>query len=393
MRRILFFLVGGLIILGQFGRVELPGVGALYFHDVVIILLTLLSAWTYRSKILSIAKRSKAFHIVSLFSIWVMLTSLISFHANFTAIAVALLYLCRFVIYLCFGAIIRQMSIDDEINPSELRGWLVAVTSGILSLGFIQYLYFPDTRGLALLGWDDHYYRLISTIFDPGFTGILLVLGSFVLLQWTLRVRSMGFWLAYAALALGILLTYSRASYLAWIFGMVVFAWKTKTYWLGLCIPLFLGAMLILPRPGGEGVKLERTASAVARVESVSGAFEKMTPVQFFIGRGWYWKKTIQPSSMLNGIQVPNHSSAAENSYVFLLSSLGVIGLGLWAWMGYRIVASSSGDALVWSTTAAIAVHALFTNTWLYGFVILYYGVVMAYSARRSHSSSRQKQR
>ena len=39
-----------------------------------------------------------------------------------------------------------------------------------------NYFIFPDVRSLAVDQWDPHYYRLVGSLLDPGFTGIILVL-------------------------------------------------------------------------------------------------------------------------------------------------------------------------------------------------------------------------
>ena len=93
---------------------------------------------------------------------------------------------------------------------------------------------------LARLGWDDHYYRLISVLFDPNFTGLILVLG--LILIYFNRPRS---WWLYAIHLLALLLTYSRSSYLALLVAglyLAIVNKKLKFFLLGfsaLCLVLF----------------------------------------------------------------------------------------------------------------------------------------------------------
>src|SRR3989304_8999963 len=72
------------------------------------------------------------------------------------------LYLLRFLAY----SLLLNIKID--------RKYLLFFSSAIAVFGLAQYILIPDTRFLAVLNWDDHYYRLLSTLLDPNFTGIIL---------------------------------------------------------------------------------------------------------------------------------------------------------------------------------------------------------------------------
>src|SRR3989344_2158874 len=231
MNKVLLFLLFVSMALGEFQR--LPGV-PLYFHDLVLAALLLVNF-----------RRLKFFRPV----LWFGLAGLVSL--IFSGFQPGGLYLVRFLAY----SLLINLKIDKK--------YLLFFSSSIAVFGLVQYLLVPDTRFLAALNWDDHYYRLLSTLLDPNFTGIILVLGL-ILLYLSRPVSKRLLVLHFLAL----LLTYSRGSYLALLVAGVAIAAFKKKFKLILFIPLFLLSLLFLPRPGGEGVKLERTFSIQQRLDN-----------------------------------------------------------------------------------------------------------------------------
>src|SRR3989344_442832 len=87
---------------------------------------------------------------------------------------VSLWYSLRLLLYLVWAMLIKR---NQSFPAGWLRFGLVAGSIWMGVVGLFQYWLIPDMRFLAILGWDDHYFRLVSTQFDPNFTGLLLVLG------------------------------------------------------------------------------------------------------------------------------------------------------------------------------------------------------------------------
>jgi hypothetical protein len=165
-----------------------------------------------------------------------------------------------------------------------------------------------DTRFLKTFGWDDHYYRLISTLFDPGFSG--LILGN-TLLGWIGWVpeKLLGkyhsqVWLKIGWLCIsfgfmaGILLTYSRASYLAIAIGL---GWLGLNLWQKVKISLRLTSLIlvltlglgvfILPQPTGEGANLLRVSTINSRLNTSRFAMENLSPLEWWLGNGLFVSK------------------------------------------------------------------------------------------------------
>src|SRR5690606_20055337 len=136
------------------------------------------------------------------------------------------------------------------------------------TIGWYQYIFIPDLTILKNLGWDDHLYRLTGSFFDPGFMGIILVVGVFLGIRKFLEIGSKQYAFISLFLFITLLFTYSRASYVAFLVGIIYFLFNTKKYRKYLLVLLFLPLVVILlPRRVGKGVKLEREFSINVRIE------------------------------------------------------------------------------------------------------------------------------
>lgn len=402
--RILLCVIAGLLALGQLQRIELFNGRALYLHDIALLLWCGTWSVQYGRHYVSRFFSSVLGRTVFLLTLWILATGIVWFHADVTYFFTMLLYLLRFDTIVLFGFSLATLCEKKILTPVQLKTGMIGILTTIAVLGFFQYFFFPDTRNLKLLGWDDHYFRLISTIFDPGFTGILLAIGTLLLgkdlfatIKKQVDVRTAFSpklqLLLFGLLFLALLLTYSRASFLAFGtgLGLLFVMYKKKAY------PLLLGitavGIMLLPRPASEGTRLERTASAVSRIESVKRALQPLRPIQFIIGTGWYSYKKGNTENDVHGVVVPNHASAPENSYIFVLTSLGMIGSLLWLQFFWAIVRMSNYSVDTVLTLAVVGVHAVFTNTFFHPFVFIAVVTIMGYSVPSAQSSTQSVRR
>jgi hypothetical protein len=156
---------------------------------------------------------------------------------------------------------------------------------------------------------------------------------------------------------------------------------------------LMAGLLFLLPRPGGEGVKLLRTASITARIDSMTSSVTDFTPVEVLIGKGWYNKKVSEPTSRMGEFVLPNHSSAPENSYLFVFNSLGLVGVVLWGMLMFGTLHVLSFEKETTTVFLAVGVHALFTNTFFHPFILLILVVITAKNAVRVLAPSQPEPR
>ena len=307
---------------------ELQRWGKFYFHDFLLIVILLVNF-----------KKLKLFRPV----IWFGLAGLASL--IFSGFQPGGGYLARFLTY--------SLLISLAVKPL----YLIWFSSLIAGFGLLQYWLVPDTRWLLSLNWDEHYYRLLSTLFDPNFTGIILVLGLVLIYFY----RQKSGWLYGLHLA-ALLLTYSRSSYLALLAVAFYLALIKKKLKLILFIILFLFSLLLLPRPGGEGVKLERLFSIEQRFDSYREGISLWQKSPLF-GLGFNTLRYYRQDS------VSHAAAGVDSSLIFILATTGVVGLltylnllkALW-WKSLPIRVS----------LVALLVHSLFVNSLFYSFTLIW---------------------
>ncbi len=377
-------------VLGHLTRIEVSQGVAIYFHDILAAFMAVTVFIRHLGK-----KRFPEAKLTKPIIIFIFATVLsLLFGAQAVEgkqVLVGGLYLVRWValasiyFYLLdfkkaktqFCPFVRRLSLREALLLSGLS---------LTVLGLLQYCIFPDLTQLKWLGWDDHAFRLVGTLLDPGFTGIILVLTLLL----TLGTRE-GRWVKLTAVGLpasALLLTYSRASYLSFLFGILVYALLKKMLKKAVISGIvFLLLIFFLPRAASEGTNLRRLYSLTSRVETWKRAIviikdQPLTGVGFnllrytqkdyaFLGKDW---------------QTSHSASGVENSYLFIVATSGVLGGFSFAWLLYSI------GKLVWqlrfadpdfwacavSSIWAISIHAIFNNTWFYPWVMIWIWVLAA---------------
>ncbi|MBI2007125.1 MAG: O-antigen ligase family protein [Candidatus Blackburnbacteria bacterium] len=301
---------------------------------------------------------------------------------------VGLLYWLRFAVYILFYFAVWDLTRVNSRLRTKLFNSLLVLGIFISIFGLFQYLVFPDLRILLSYGWDEHYFRLVGTFLDPGFTGILLVF--FTILIFSQGEWGRGKWSRWPLGLLGItslLLTYSRASYLAFLMALLLFnIVRPNTVFVLVALVLFLLGVAVLPRPGGEGVRLERTSTIFARFEGYKRAWEvgKENPL-FGVGFNLYGFAfpTADDCGSIDK-ERPCHSAAgADSSLLFVFATGGIVGLiaYLYLWLrilvlGWRKRFTGAGLALLLSSIALL-IHSNFTNSLFYPWVLGWQAILL----------------
>ncbi len=273
------------------------------------------------------------------------------------AVTVGAMYLLRWLVYSLFFTSIIYLIKLDKINKLLL---CLGILTAILGLG--QYFLFPDVRSLSSLEWDPHYYRVVGSWLDPGFTGIILV---FTLILTTLRNHKFLWFLTYIPFAL----TYSRSSYAAFLVSMAYIAWKQKGWkFFVKILLLFTITIYLLPRTsGGEGVKLERTSSISSRIESwkTAGNTFLKNPI---LGVGFNVYRYVQ------GTDFKNHAGAgSDSSLLFVAATTGILGLSAYLWYLKRLLSLEP----ITYYLIPLLVHSLFLNSLFYPPVMVWLSLLV----------------
>jgi len=248
-----------------------------------------------------------------------------------------------------------------KISQKQHNIFYLFIIANII-FGFIQYFFWPNFTYFDVNQWDPHLYRLVSTFFDPTFTGLIYLLFLIkVYFDKKFPYRKLFLVLSYLAIAL----TYSRSTYLSFIIAFTFISLSTKKlkpFLISLII--VLATIFCLPRQPGEGTKLERTSSITAKIENYQeGIF--LFSKHPITGIGY------------NNIpffrEIKNQKSHAnygfDGSILTLLITTGVIGTSLFLVGGkkYYQTLSLTKKTFIWT----ILTHSLFANSLLYPWIIL----------------------
>jgi hypothetical protein len=389
-----FILICLLLSLGQLQRFEVANGISFYAHDLVISAWVIINAITYKNflitQLLSLFKKQRSLIIVLL----IILLGWLAAWWRSAEILTAGLYTVRLVLYLTFGLLLKIVSEFKPIDHYHLSKKTIRLTlilSGVLTLifGLWQYLFFPDTRFLALFGWDDHYFRLISTLFDPAFTGLVLVMTWALLITSRLPVRILkiktDFWifLILSLLITGLLLTYSRSSYLAFLASWC-YLWLFKSklrQTLFLLALITLIGLLFLPKPTGEGGIITRTSTVRARQGSLTTDIKSFQPQDLIVGQGLFVSDL--PTKNEVPFVITNHARIPDNSMVFLVQSFGLIGATLVGLQLFKLfIWSHQQDRGLAAVFVALAIHSQFNASLVQPFILLWLLISLASVAK-----------
>ncbi len=365
-----------LVPLGVLTRIQLTPTTAVYIHDVLLSFLSgVIGCYWLRHRNISIW-RNRLLRATGIF-IGIDALSLLAAAASLphNELVESSLYLLRFIAY-------ASVYPGVLLLPSHQKKILIRVLIGagaiFAVMGLVQYIWYPNLRNLLYQGWDPHLYRLFSTFLDPNFAGILLVLTLLLIIVHQKKYFNRTFLALGLLLFVSLLLTYSRSSFIAFLSGLIVVGLGRKQYRLigGLGI-LFILSMVLLPRPFGEGVRLERTVSASARI----GSWEEGLAVFIqhpLLGVGF---NTYRYRRMISEDYppMPSHAAAGiDNSWLFVLATTGLIGFGAYILIWFRFVTAELYSHIPFnrlirlSSFTAVGVHALFQNTLFFPAVMVW---------------------
>ena len=310
---------------------------------------------------------------------------------NITQVFASSMYLVRFGFYSLLFTIFSQ-----PIFAKWGKLLLLINGLGVAAISFFQLFLYPNLRNLSYLGWDPHQYRIFSTFLDPNFTGIILVLTLFLgfeLLRQNKHTNMLLHRFVFLALGLAfiaLLFTYSRGSYIAFLFG--VFVWlmfKRKVKLFLLIGALFISLLFFLPKPDGEGVNLLRTISVEARWKNNLEAINlwRTSPL---IGVGFNTLRFVRTEAF--GETQARSGAGFHNSWLYLLAATGILGLMSYSMIWQKIIINkikgklfSEKNTLFLASLTAVAVHSLFDNSLFYP-AVMYFGFILAGSLSSDHS-------
>lgn len=307
----------------------------------------------------------KYFGILFLYLLFINVLSLTKFPLSIVVTGSA--YLARLIIYASLFVVVGKSIGNNFERIKSLQVLLLSIITMSIS-GWIQYFMFPDLRDLRNLMWDDHLYRMTSTLLDPNYFGAVVVIGILVtlLLYKSQKLKIYLFLTIYLVFTL--LFTYSRASYISFFGMMFVLALENKNfrkYIIGLAI--FVVCIFFLPRYSSEGVKLERLYSVHQRLDDYKHSFAVFKESPLF-GIGYNNLCAVK-----NELGSSRSCGGSSNSILYFLATSGVIGLIIISEVFLELYKKVTTSQRVFArgTIAAIFIHSFFNNTLFYPFVFV----------------------
>ena len=315
-------------------------------------------------------------HIYSLSAFTVVASiSLFLNHSKYSLVEslVGLSYLLRWIAYsFLFIPLSNLLSATQRAN---LLKWIVIL---LPIFCIFQYLFFPDMRSLEVFNWDPHLYRVVGSFLDPGFTGFILVINLGIIYfskDLFVSKQKLMWLLTYISLAL----TYSRASYLAFILSGIYISIKSKSFkYILLCAMILCISLIILPRPGGEGVKLARTSSIYARIINWSQSIyiASTSPVNG-VGFNLYRYAQRDAGILDSGWQASHSGAGADSSLLFVTATTGLI--GLFFYLQYIVSFKFLNHPILGATLVGLLGHSLFLNSLFYPPILFLLSLLIAY--------------
>ena len=385
----LFFIFLVLFPFGQLTKIPLNFLNLsevhLYLTDILVFLLV--SSWL----IWRLVNKKKKFILpplakpIFLFTIFVLISLLINI-LNFSVkeMIVAGLYLARWIFYAGLYFVLFDLKKEFKwLNWQNGRCFLIIIGSAVGIFGFIQYFLWPNLKALEVLQYDPHFYRVVGTFLDPGFTGLILVFTLLLMIDFWFEEKKK--WLIplslviYSALAL----TYSRASWLVFLLAVLLISYFKKSWKFLLVILVLMGATyFLLPRPVGEGGKIERTYTIEARLINYRQALMIAKEHPFF-GVGFNTYRYAQRNYGFLDVeewQVSHAGGGADASWLFVLATTGAFGFLSYLWLWGRALKEAKKKTIVLVTLLVLIVHSLFLNSLFYPQIMAWIWFLLALS-------------
>lgn len=361
-----------LLVLAPFSLAQLERIefafGGVYFFEIGITFLVILNAWFLIINLVPKFQKSKSSSKLML--VWLVLLTLVGC-INSESIT-PVLYATRYSFYGLFAYLLATKMPKSQQKKLPV---LILITGLFMTfLGFLQYVFLPDTRFLRTFGWDDHYFRAIGTLLDPNYFGMLIILTLSLAFSLQKKFTQKVLWLISSFLLSMLALTYSRSSYLAGaiFLTLTILVSKSKSLALLIITAIAVSGLIfsIAPKPGGEGMDLLRTSTVESRVNHEKNVVADANFLQVLAGKGLF----VSNSSETSESDLPNHAKQPNSIFTLIFSSSGILGLIIAIFFVTKFLASLfKKDRYITLGLVALVVHAMFNNSILEPILALFW--------------------
>lgn len=309
---------------------------------------------------------SAALIFISLATVSLLITPL---HLKFSEYLTSFSYTIRFSLYILFAWLATSDAFGDFRQSLQKVLLLAGISFAVL--GLLQFISFPNLEFLNYAGWDPHYFRTVSTFFDPNFAGGFFVLTLLLVIQNLAADRKWNT-LFFITIYLALLTTFSRSSYAMFLTSGLVFSVlkRSKKFFISTII---LFAVLLL----GFRIytQLVATPRNISRTQSAS--FRLNTWQQGFIlfqkfpilGLGYNaYRYGIREFNLGDENFLQSHgASSNDSSLLFVASTTGILGLTAYLYFLWTLFKSSDKKNFILTAgLAGLIIHSFFANSLFY---------------------------
>lgn len=290
------------------------------------------------------------------------------------------LYLIRFMLY-STSLLLGYELIKSGIKIGSLIRVILYSLVTLLSLGFLQLLFFPDMSLLTDFGFDPHKNRMFSTLLDPNFLGMMLNIG-FLMSLYFYFLKPQRKWIYFCiAFSIGIFLTFSRSAYLALLIEILILGFFRMRKLLIVSLVIFTLLFLLVPKFNERvvgGINVDKTASE--RIESWKKGFSIFTE-QPLIGVGFNnLRINLEKQNLLKTYSIDGGNSGAgvDSSLVFILATTGVIGLlaYLYFWTD-SLKKIKKQRVIIFALLGGLLINSQFINSLFFPPIMLIYFLIL----------------
>ena len=310
-----------------------------------------------------------------------LIFSIILFKYN--EIARGSLYLLRLFFYFSFANLVFYISENSNIKKKLLSMIFISILI-FMFYGIIQIIFFFDLRDLIYAGWDNHLYRLTSTLLDPGYSSLIFIIGIIILSKLKLNLNKFVKYALFLLLIASIILTFSRAGYVTLLFISVLY-FKKYIKKLVLILAILLLFTFLIPKPRGSGVDLFRISSISSRIgnyKDTLGVFIKYP----LLGIGFNNICVYRTNYLYEDSTTSHSCSGTDSSVLLIMATTGVLGIFVFVNSLNKLKRYMKYDE--YSNTLklifiSILISSFFNNSLFYNFILGILAVFIGLTRRR----------
>jgi len=382
------------LLLGNIGRIPAIALGGrttpLVFADVVVVsmwLMLVVAITSGHARIVVDDVMAAVLAFVASASVSTVL-AFSRYNMGFADGAGVVAFLVRWIAYFGWYPFVMWCLTPDESRDAWRyieRVLLLFAVFGVFQSAFLPGFAQMIHDGGDMPTWDVQGRRLVSTLLDPNFAGILVVIALLFRLARVAEGLKENAW-GLVTLATAVILTLSRSAVLALVLGIVVLAairgLRTRLFRV-----LVLGVLLLIPFLS----LLLTFAASFNKLGYDNSAAQRLVPwvraARLLMEHPWFgvgFNAIKQAQESHNWRMVGGADVSFDGGLIFVAAMTGIVGLWLYVRMLIRV---SRGARRVWkdrrvdpidqahatatvAATAAIVAHSFFVNSLLLPYVM-----------------------